>query len=158
MARPYAEGLLGDWPRTGDLEEMLSLLLTPAPGETPPKALHEQVYTTPSEVTDSMQELARLRTQVADLTAAVEGLRAQMGSAQTQVTHLEEQLPERLGPRLADLEGHTGPSSGPGTRTGTTGTEGPDQHRSARRSEPPSPRPNAARSPRPRTQKPGETP
>lgn len=105
VARPYAEGLLGDWPRTGDLEEMLSLLLTPAPGETPPKALHEQVYTTPSEVTDSMHELAVLRTQVADLTATLEGLRTQLGSAQTQVSTLREQVPERLGPRLAELEG-----------------------------------------------------
>lgn len=105
VARPYAEGLLGDWPHTGDLEEMLSLLLTPAPGETPPKALHEQVYTTPSEVTDSMHELAMLRTQVADLTAMLEGLRTQLGSAQTQVSTLREQVPERLGPRLAELEG-----------------------------------------------------
>ncbi|MFD7816102.1 hypothetical protein ACFV6E_24725 [Streptomyces sp. NPDC059785] len=105
VPRPYAGGLLGDWPRTGDLEEMLSLLLTPAPGETPPKALHEQVYTTPSEVTDSMQELAMLRTQVADLTAALEGLRAQLGSAQQQVTRVAEQLPDRLGSRLEELEG-----------------------------------------------------
>ncbi|MER5932592.1 hypothetical protein [Streptomyces sp. NPDC002054] len=105
VGRPYVEGLLGDWPRTGDLEEMLSLLLTPAPGETPPKALHEQVYTTPSEVTDSMHELAVLRTQVADLTAMLEGLRTQLGSAQTQVGRLREQVPERLGSRLAELEG-----------------------------------------------------
>lgn len=105
VVRPYAEGLLGGWPRTGDLEEMLSLLLTPAPGETPPKALHEQVYTTPSEVTDSMHELAALRTHVADLTAALEGLRTQLAGAQTQMARLREQVPERLGPRLAELEG-----------------------------------------------------
>ncbi|MFF7655298.1 hypothetical protein ACFZCY_36645 [Streptomyces sp. NPDC007983] len=141
VARPYADGLLGDWPRTGDLEEMLSLLLTPAPGETPPKALHEQVYTTPSEVTDSMQELARLRTQVADLTAAVEGLRAHMGSAETQVTHLEERLAEREGtPDPApDADGGEAPA--------------PD-----RADEPPKPPAKRTRSPRPRTQKPGDTP
>ncbi|GAA3818837.1 hypothetical protein ACFS5L_24630 [Streptomyces phyllanthi] len=111
VPRPYAEGLLDDWPRTGDLERMLSLLLTQAPGETPPKALHEQVYTTPSEVTDSMQELAMLRTQVADLTAALEGLRTQLGSAQQQVSQVAEQLPERLGPRLEELEGAPAPRS-----------------------------------------------
>ncbi|WP_406631337.1 hypothetical protein [Amycolatopsis sp. WGS_07] len=32
IPRPYPEKLLEDWPRTGDLESMLSLLLTPAPG------------------------------------------------------------------------------------------------------------------------------
>ncbi|MEU5641241.1 hypothetical protein [Streptomyces milbemycinicus] len=149
VARPYAEGLLGDWPRTGDLEEMLSLLLTPAPGETPPKALHEQVYTTPSEVTDSMQELARLRTQVSDLTAALEGLRTQMSSAQTQVTHLAEQLPERLGPRLADLEGtpDEGADQTPDEAAGQTG---------AQADEPAKPPAKRARSPR--TRKSGETP
>ncbi|MEU5595130.1 hypothetical protein [Streptomyces sp. NPDC020298] len=105
VARPYAEGLLDDWPRTGDLEEMLSLLLTPAPGETPPKALHEQVCTTPSEVTDSMQELAMLRNRVADLTAVLEGLRAQLGGAQEQMSRMADQFPERLGPRLEQLEG-----------------------------------------------------
>ncbi|MFJ8691743.1 hypothetical protein [Streptomyces roseolilacinus] len=112
VVRPYAEGLLGDWPRTGDLEEMLSLLLTPAPGETPPKALHEQVYTTPSEVTDSMHELAALRTHVTDLTAALEGLRTQLAGAQTRMARLREQVPERLGPRLAELEG--APDQAPG--------------------------------------------
>ena len=61
VSRPYALGLLDEWPRTGDLEQMLSLLLTPAPGETPPKPLHEQVYAVPSEVTDSLHELAVLR-------------------------------------------------------------------------------------------------
>ncbi|MEU1802867.1 hypothetical protein [Streptomyces sp. NPDC019937] len=140
VARPYADGLLGDWPRTGDLEEMLSLLLTPAPGETPPKALHEQVYTTPSEVTDSMQELARLRTQVADLTAAVEGLRAHMDSAETQVTHLEERLAEREGTPDADAD----PGADPAPARGDD--------------EPPKPPVKRARSPRPRTQKPGDTP
>ncbi|MFD7504099.1 hypothetical protein [Streptomyces sp. NPDC059850] len=141
VARPYADGLLGDWPRGGDLEEMLSLLLTPAPGETPPKALHEQVYTTPSEVTDSMRELARLRTQVADLTAAVEGLRAHLGSTETQVAHLEE----HLGPR--DDTPDPDPDEGGGA------DQAPD--RSDAPAKPPAKR---TRSPRPRTQKPGETP
>jgi hypothetical protein len=93
VVRPYQEKLLGEWVRTGDLEEMLNLLLTRAPGETLPKPLHEQVYTTPSEVTDSLQELSMLRSQVSALTAALEGLRAQLGSAQ-----------EQLGSRLEELE------------------------------------------------------
>ncbi|MEU3449857.1 hypothetical protein AB0H29_21945 [Streptomyces thermolilacinus] len=114
VPRPYAHGLLGDWPRTGDLEEMLSLLLTPAPGETPPKALHEQVYTTPAEVTDSLRELSVLRHQVAELRAALEGVRTQVGSAQTQVGALRARVPEGLESRLADLEGTPGRSS-PGT-------------------------------------------
>ncbi|GDY49627.1 hypothetical protein SVIO_002500 [Streptomyces violaceusniger] len=147
VALPYAEGLLGDWPRTGDLEEMLSLLLTPAPGETPPKALHEQVYTTPSEVTDSMQELARLRTQVADLTASVEGLRAHLGSAQTQVTHLQE--------RLADREGT--PDQAPDADADADADAGADQAPDSA-AEPPKPPVKRTRSPRSRNQKPGETP
>ncbi|MFJ6998054.1 hypothetical protein ACISUF_28505, partial [Streptomyces sp. NPDC003090] len=116
VARPYAQGLLGDWPRGGDLEEMLSLLLTPAPGETPPKALHEQVYTTPAEVTDSLRELAALRARVTELTTALEGVRAELGSAQTQVAGLRRKLPEGLEARLAGLEGTAGPAgadSGP---------------------------------------------
>ncbi|MFF4399605.1 hypothetical protein [Streptomyces sp. NPDC001480] len=143
VARPYADGLLDDWPRTGDLEEMLSLLLTPAPGETPPKALHEQVYTTPSEVTDSMQELAMLRNRVADLTAALEGLRAQLGGAQEQVSRMADQLPERLGPRLEQLEG--GPRA-----------EGPEPTEPA---DPAAPAKPPAKRTRPsRSRKPGETP
>lgn len=155
VARPYADDLLGDWPRTGDLEEMLSLLLTPAPGETPPKALHEQVYTTPSEVTDSMQELARLRTQVADLTAAVEGLRAQLGSAQTQVTHLEEQVPERLGSRLVELESTPDRTAGQGPEQAQD--QGSDQAKAPDPVQEPA-KPPAKRSRSPRTRKPGETP
>ncbi|MCG0288578.1 hypothetical protein [Streptomyces sp. PSAA01] len=163
VVRPYAGELLGDWPRTGDLEEMLSLLLTPAPGETPPKALHEQVYTTPSEVTDSMQELARLRTQVADLTAVLEGLRAQLGTAQTQVANLEEQLPERLGSRLAQLEGapDQAAESGADPATGTASDPAPDQAEETASDdgdEPDKPPAKRPRSPRPRTRKPGETP
>lgn len=158
VARPYADDLLGDWPRTGDLEEMLSLLLTPAPGETPPKALHEQVYTTPSEVTDSMQELARLRTQVSDLTAAVEGLRAQLGSARTQMTHLEGQVPERLGTRLADLEGTSDPAADQGPDQGPDQPDQPDQPDGAPEQGNESAKPPAKRSRSPRTRKPGETP
>ncbi|MEV3987782.1 hypothetical protein AB0J57_02625 [Streptomyces sp. NPDC049837] len=137
---PYAEGLLGDWPRTGDLEEMLSLLLTPAPGETPPKALHEQVYTTPSEVTDSMHELAVLRTQVADLTSALEGLRTQLGSAQTEVVRLRERVeaPDR------------GPESGAAGTSDESPGEPPDQDEPAK--------PPARRTRSSRNQKPGGTP
>nr|WP_042185017.1 hypothetical protein [Kibdelosporangium sp. MJ126-NF4]CEL16458.1 hypothetical protein [Kibdelosporangium sp. MJ126-NF4]CTQ90410.1 hypothetical protein [Kibdelosporangium sp. MJ126-NF4] len=108
LARPYSDAVLKDWPQTGDLAEMLQLLLTPAPGETQPKALHEQVYTTPSEVTDSLHELAALRTQVTELTAALEGLRTQLGTAQEQVTEVRGALPDRLESRLEELE------SGPG--------------------------------------------
>jgi len=104
VPRPYVAGLLTDWRRTGDLEQMLRLLLTPAPGETPPKAIHEQVYTVPSEVTDGLQELNVLRAQVSDLTATVEALRAQLDAAREQVSQVREQLPERLGPRLEELE------------------------------------------------------
>ncbi|MFE1931968.1 coiled-coil domain-containing protein [Streptomyces sp. NPDC059474] len=158
VARPYADDLLGDWPRTGDLEEMLSLLLTPAPGETPPKALHEQVYTTPSEVTDSMQELARLRTQVSDLTAAVEGLRAQLGSARTQMTHLEEQVPERLGTRLADLEDTSDRAADQGSDQGPDQPDQPDQPGQGPEQGAEAAKPPAKRGRSPRTRKPGETP
>ncbi|MFJ5226422.1 hypothetical protein [Streptomyces sp. NPDC088400] len=148
VSRPYADGLLADWPRTGDLEEMLSLLLTPAPGETPPKVLHEQVYTTPSEVTDSMQELGMLRTQVADLTAVLEGLRVQLDASRTQMSRLEEQVPERLGSRLAELE------SAPREQEAE-----PAEPPAGEPAEPSAAKPPAAkRSRSPRTQKPGETP
>jgi hypothetical protein len=104
VTRPYADQLLHGRPRPDDLEQMLSLLLTPAPGETPPKALHEQVYKVPSEVTDSLHELNVLRSQVGDLVATVQALRAQLDTARTQVGEVREQLPERLGDRLAELE------------------------------------------------------
>ncbi|MEV6824487.1 hypothetical protein [Amycolatopsis sp. NPDC051102] len=94
VPRRYVEELLEAWPRTGDLDQLLELVFTPAPGETPPKVLHEQVRTTPSEVTDSLQELAVLRTRVTDLAATVEGLRAQLGSAQEQVSAVAERVPE----------------------------------------------------------------
>ncbi|MGW3286124.1 hypothetical protein ACWDR3_15960 [Streptomyces sp. NPDC001002] len=169
VPRPYVEGLLGDWPRTGDLEEMLSLLLTRAPGETPPKALHEQVYTTPSEVTDSMQELAMLRTQVADLNAALEGLRAQLGSAQERVSQVAEQMPERLGSRLEELEGAPrgeGAATGEDASAGDEGSGGDDAP-SAESTPPAEPakaspakataKPPAKRTRSSRTRKPGET-
>ncbi|MFC8918408.1 hypothetical protein ACGF5F_35180 [Streptomyces sp. NPDC047821] len=151
VPRPYAAGLLGDWPRTGDLEEMLSLLLTPAPGETPPKALHEQVYTTPSEVTDSMHELAVLRTQVAGLTSALEGLRTQLGSAQTEMARLREQVRAPAGP----AGGTDGTASGApdGTADGApeeTPDAPPDREEPTRRP--------ARRGRSSRGQKPGETP
>ncbi|MDH6213447.1 hypothetical protein [Streptomyces pseudovenezuelae] len=159
VPRPYVEGLLDDWPRTGDLEEMLSLLLTRAPGETPPKALHEQVYTTPSEVTDSMQELAMVRTQVADLNAALEGLRAQLGNAQQQVSQVAEQLPERLGPRLEELEGAPHGDDAP---RGGDAPQGDDAQSTepAPTAEPAKApaKPPAKRTRSSRTRKPGETP
>lgn len=102
---PYVPGLLVEWrPRHDDVEEMWNLLLTRAPGETPPKPVHEQVYVVPSEVTDSMQELSALRGQVKDLTATVDTLRAQLDSARELMVQVREQLPERLGSRLEELE------------------------------------------------------
>jgi DNA anti-recombination protein RmuC len=94
-----------------------------------------------------MQELAMLRTQVADLNAALEGLRAQLGSAQQQVSQVAEQLPERLGPRLEELEG-------------TPRSEGTAPARAAEPAEsgeaPAKPPVKRTRSSR--TRKPGETP
>ncbi|HEX6341187.1 hypothetical protein [Umezawaea sp.] len=104
VPRPCVPGLLGPWRRTGDLETMWNLLLRPAPGETPPKPLHEQVYTVPSEVTDSLHELSVLRAQVRDLTDTVKTLHAQLDTAREQVGQVREQLPERLGERLDELE------------------------------------------------------
>ncbi|MER7049320.1 hypothetical protein [Streptomyces jumonjinensis] len=130
VPRPYAEGLLDDWPRTGDLEEMLSLLLTPAPGETPPEALREETRTAPADVTDSLEELAELRTRLSDLTAAVEGLRAQLGSAPG------ERPPEGGNP--------------PAQQRPPEGEDPPAQQR-------PTPAKPPARRPRSRAPKPGET-
>lgn len=100
----YVAGLLAEWPRGGPLWEMWNLLLTPAPGETVPKPLHEQVYVVPSEVTDSMHELGALRAQVSELTRTMEALRAQLDTAREQVSRVREELPERLGERLSELE------------------------------------------------------
>ena len=110
VSRPYVDDLFGEWPRTGDLEAMWDLLLTPAPGETPPKELHEQIYTVPSEVTDSLHELSVLRAQIRDLTATVEALHAQIDTARDQVGEVREALPERLGQRLEELESTPPPS------------------------------------------------
>jgi hypothetical protein len=100
----YVADLLEEWPRTGPLEQMWDLLVTPAPGETVPKAVREQVHTVPSEVTDSLQELNVLRSQMGDLRATVEALRSQLATAREQVTQVREELPERLGDRLSELE------------------------------------------------------
>jgi hypothetical protein len=100
----YVAGLVDRWERRGDLEKLWSLLTIRAPGETQPKPLHEQVYTMPNEVTDSLNELSVLRSQVSDLTATLEALRGQLDSAREQVSQVREQLPERLGERLEELE------------------------------------------------------
>jgi hypothetical protein len=100
----YVADLLEEWPRTGPLEQMWDLLVTPAPGETVPKAVREQVRKMPSEVTDSLQELNVLRSQMGDLRATVEALRSQLDTAREQVTQVREELPERLGDRLSELE------------------------------------------------------
>jgi hypothetical protein len=111
VTRPYVADLLGAWPRRGDLEAMWDLLVNPAPGETVPKALHEQLYTVPSEVTDSLQEVNVLQAQIRDLTATVEALHGQLDTARDQVRQVHEQLPERLGQRLAELESAPAPST-----------------------------------------------
>jgi hypothetical protein len=100
----YVAGLFDEWPRNDALERMWSLLMQRAPGETLPKPLHEQVYTVPNEVTDSLNELSLLRSQVSDLTSTLEALRGQLDTAREQVSQVREQLPERLGERLEELE------------------------------------------------------
>lgn len=104
VPRPYVPGLLEKWRRRGPLEEMWNLLVTPAPGETVPKAVREQVYTVPAEVTDSLQEMNALRGQVSDLIATVETLRGLLDTAREQVSQVREELPERLSDRLSELE------------------------------------------------------
>jgi hypothetical protein len=103
VPRPYVERRVGPW-LGPDLEKMVNLLLRPAPGETPPKPIHEQIYTVPSEVTDSLQELSEVRAQVSDLLTTVEALRAQLDTAREQVSQVREEMPERLGDRLSELE------------------------------------------------------
>lgn len=104
VPRPYVAGLLEPWRPRGPLERMWDLLVTPAPGETVPKPVREQVYTVPAEVTDSLQEMTALRGQVSDLIATVEALRGQLDTAREQVSRVREELPERLSDRLSDLE------------------------------------------------------
>jgi hypothetical protein len=121
---PHVANLLGEWAQTGDLEQMLTLLLTPAPGETPPKQLHEQVVVVPSEVADGLEELAVLRARVSDLTAALDGLREQLGSARDEVGRVRDRvgdLPERIGPRLAELEQGQEPEQEPEKSSGQSG-------------------------------------
>jgi hypothetical protein len=108
----YVAGLLEKWRRTGPLEHMWNLLVTPAPGETVPEPVREQVRTVPSAVTDSLQELNVLRSRVSDLSATVEALRGQLDTARAQVTRVREELPERLGDRLSELES-AGPAAAP---------------------------------------------
>jgi hypothetical protein len=104
IPRPYVPELFEPWRGRGPLEQMWNLLVTPAPGETVPKPVREQVYTVPAEVTDSLQELNALRGQVSDLVSTVEALRGQLDSARRQVSEVREELPERLSDRLSDLE------------------------------------------------------
>ncbi|MEV7043524.1 hypothetical protein [Amycolatopsis sp. NPDC051061] len=104
VARPYVSGLLEPWRQRGPLEHMWDLLVTPAPGETVPKPVREQVYTVPAEVTDSLQEMNALRGQVSDLIATVEALRDQLDTARAQVSQVREELPDRLSDRLSELE------------------------------------------------------
>ncbi|GAB3158841.1 hypothetical protein GCM10027258_70950 [Amycolatopsis stemonae] len=112
IPRPYVPELLEEWRRSGPLEQMWTLLVTPAPGETVPKPVREQVYTVPAEVTDSLQELNALRGQVSDLVATVEALRGQLDTARQQVSEVRDELPERLSDRLSELESAPEPESG----------------------------------------------
>ncbi|MGB3441553.1 MAG: hypothetical protein WBA97_22625 [Actinophytocola sp.] len=143
VSRPYVSGLLEEWPLTGDLDQMWNLLLTPAPGETPPKALHEQVYIVPSEVTDSLHELSVLRAQIRDLSATVEALHAQLDTAREQVGQVREQLPDRLGQRLDELESAPPPAK-----------EEQEKEASAKKAESQKPPARRTRSASSRTQKP----
>ncbi|GAB3744266.1 hypothetical protein GCM10027598_78540 [Amycolatopsis oliviviridis] len=104
IPRPYVPKLLEEWGGRSPLERMWNLLVTPAPGETVPKPVREQVYTVPAEVTDSLQEMNALRAQVSDLIATVESLRGRLDTASEQVSQVREELPERLSDRLSDLE------------------------------------------------------
>ena len=104
IPRPYVPRLLEDWRPRDPLERMWELLVTPAPGETVPKPVREQVYTVPAEVTDSLQEMNALRGQVSDLVATVEALRGQLDTARQQVSQVRDELPERLSDRLSELE------------------------------------------------------
>lgn len=104
IPRPYVPGLLEEWRPRGPLERMWELLVTPAPGETVPKPVREQVYTVPAEVTDSLQEMNALRGQVSDLVATVEALRGRLDTARQQVSQVRDELPERLSDRLSELE------------------------------------------------------
>ncbi|WP_410636484.1 hypothetical protein [Amycolatopsis sp. cmx-4-83] len=104
IPRPYVPRLLEKWRSRSPLERMWELLVTPAPGETVPKPVREQVYTVPAEVTDSLQEMNALRGQVSDLVATVEALRGQLDAAREQVTQVRDELPDRLSDRLSELE------------------------------------------------------
>ncbi|WP_284741594.1 hypothetical protein [Amycolatopsis sp. RTGN1] len=113
IPRPYVPGLLEPWRQRGPLEHMWDLLVTPAPGETVPKPVRDQVYTVPAEVTDSLQEMNALRGQVSDLIATVEALRGQLDTAREQVSRVREELPDRLSDRLSELE--SAPAAEPGS-------------------------------------------
>ncbi|EMD25710.1 coiled-coil domain-containing protein [Amycolatopsis azurea] len=104
IPRPYVPGLLEEWGGRSPLDRMWNLLVTPAPGETVPKPVREQVYTVPAEVTDSLQEMNALRAQVSDLIATVESLRGKLDTASEQVSQVRDELPERLSDRLSELE------------------------------------------------------
>ncbi|WP_197358240.1 hypothetical protein, partial [Streptomyces clavuligerus] len=94
VPRPYADRLLEEWKRTGDLEEILLLLLTPGPGESPPRELRKQ-FLPPRQV----DELAALGTRVEELTAALDGVRTRLTEARRELDGARE-----LGARLDALE------------------------------------------------------
>jgi hypothetical protein len=113
IPRPYVPELLEEWRQRGPLEQMWDLLVTPAPGETVPKPVRDQVYTVPAEVTDSLQEMNALRGQVSDLIATVDAVRGQLDAAREQVSQVREELPERLSDRLSELESTPAPEPEP---------------------------------------------
>ncbi|MFI6303117.1 hypothetical protein ACIBCH_14690 [Amycolatopsis thailandensis] len=138
IPRPYVPGLLEEWGGRTPLERMWNLLVTPAPGETVPKPVREQVYTVPAEVTDSLQEMNALRAQVSDLIATVETLRGQLDTASEQVSKVRDELPERLSDRLSDLESAPEPETEekpPAKRTRSTSSRSGSSTRKPRSGE-----------------------
>ncbi|MFF8958580.1 hypothetical protein [Streptomyces sp. NPDC014894] len=108
VPRPYAEALLDDPTPTGELAELLALLLPTAPEEPRPAA--------PAEPAGSPAELRLLSARVTELTAALDGLRAQLDGVREQTGPRREQPPERLGPRLERLADAPGGQPGPPAR------------------------------------------
>ncbi|MER6912550.1 hypothetical protein ABT354_12845 [Streptomyces sp. NPDC000594] len=111
--RPYPAGLLDPWARTGELEEMLALLLTPAPGETPPKGLRDQFSPPEPVVSELSTRVDELTATLAGLRSALEGTRRELDEAREGLRLVTQRVPQRLGPRLEALEKAPGASPQP---------------------------------------------